>query len=51
MELEDIKKALYNYYGIDEENEDEILCGCFINGEWLSIAEVLKAIEEYYKYM
>lgn len=46
MELEDIKNVLYEYYEIESDSEAEI--GCYINGKWLSIADVLEIIERYF---
>lgn len=46
MELEDIKEALYNYYEIEDDEDYNVDCGCFINGKWLSIEDVLKIIKD-----
>ena len=45
MSIEEIKELLYKHYDIDEEyGEDEV--GCFINGKWFSIKNVLQVIKE-----
>jgi len=41
MSIEEIKEILINYY----EDTDK---GCFINGKWLSIDEIIKVLKRYY---
>ena len=45
MSIEEIKRALYEHYEIDEKYADDEK-GCFINGEWLSIREILEILEK-----
>ena len=45
MTLEEIKEILYRAYEIDEEYGDEER-GCYLNDKWLSIKNILEALEE-----
>lgn len=45
MTLEEIKKALYEAYDIEEGYSDDEL-GAFLNGKWLSIKNILEVLEE-----
>lgn len=44
MSIEEIKKILYKVYQIDEEYGDEEK-GCYLNDKWLSIENIIKALE------
>lgn len=46
MELERIKEVLYNYYEVEDGYDAQ--CGCYVNGNWLSVEDVLDVIEKYY---
>ena len=46
MTIEEIKERLYEVYEIEEEYNDEEK-GCYINGRWLSIENIIKALEGY----
>lgn len=46
LSIDEIKEILYNYFDIDEEYADDEK-GCFINGKWLSIGEIIKVLEKY----
>lgn len=47
MALEDIKKMLFSVYGITSENDNTKKQGCYINGKWLSIENVIKIIRQH----
>lgn len=44
MSIEEIKEILYKVYQIDEEYGDEEK-GCYLNDKWLSIENIIKALE------
>lgn len=48
MDIEEIKEILMNHYGIESENDYDYECGCYINGEWLSISDVIYLLERGY---
>lgn len=39
MTIEEIKQILINYYG-------DIERGCYVNGKWLSVEEIIKLLEK-----
>lgn len=45
MSIEEIKEILYRAYDIDEEYGEEER-GCYVNGKWLSIKDILEILEE-----
>lgn len=47
MDIEEIKEILMNHYEIESENDYDYECGCYINGEWLSISEIIRIIKKY----
>lgn len=46
MSIEEIKEILYRAYDIDDEDDYTKECGCFVNGVWLSIKDVLDILKE-----
>lgn len=42
MSIDEIKDILYRYYDIDEDGDK----GCYVNGNWLSINEIINILEE-----
>lgn len=47
MNIDEIKEVLMNYYDIEDENDYDFECGCYINGKWLSLKDIIKIIEKY----
>lgn len=43
--IEKIKNILYTYFDIEEDFDDNNK-GCYINGKWLSIKNILEILEE-----
>lgn len=46
LTLEEIKEILYREYGIEEDDDYNAISGCYVGGKWLSIYEIIKAIEK-----
>jgi hypothetical protein len=44
--IDEIKEILYQAYNIEDESDGEY--GCFINGKWLSINDIIEAIDRGY---
>lgn len=40
--FEELKDLLYGVYNVDDETADG---GCYCNGNWLSVKEILETIE------
>lgn len=47
MNIEEIKDILYKYYEVDEEYADGER-GCYVNGYWLSINQIIEILERGY---
>jgi hypothetical protein len=44
--FEEIKKALCRYYRLENEKDCRAEQGCYLNGRWLSIKNVIEIIEQ-----
>jgi hypothetical protein len=51
LTIEEIEEILRREYDIDEDDEWSMECGCYINGTWLSIRNILSALEEKGRYL
>ena len=45
MSIEEIKEKICEAYGLDKDDEYDMECGCYVNGKWLSIRNILDALE------
>ena len=45
MSIEEIKEKLFNAYDIDDEDDHSYECGAYLNGEWLSIKNIIEILE------
>ena len=45
LSIDEIKEILYNYYNVEDDYDAE--CGCYVNGNWISVADVLRVLERY----
>ncbi len=43
MNIDEIKNILYKYYQVDDEDAEK---GCYINGKWLSIKNIIDILKE-----
>ena len=44
MTIEEIKEILFNAYEIEDDYDEQ--CGCFVNGKWLSIKDIIDILEK-----
>ena len=45
MNINEIKEILYRYYEVEEQYADGER-GCYVNGYWLSINEIINILEK-----
>lgn len=45
MNIDEIKEVLMAYYDIEDEDDYDFECGCYINGKWLSLKDIIDIIE------
>lgn len=48
LSIDEIKEILIEHYGLEDENDYDYECGCYINGKWLSISEIVDILNKGY---
>lgn len=46
--IEEIKEILLMHYELESEEDYDYECGCYVNGIWLSISEIIDTLERGY---
>lgn len=48
MDRSELLERLAEHYGVDsmDTNSYDWQCGCYVNGVWLSLAEIVKCLED-----
>lgn len=46
LTIEEIKEILFNAYDIENGDDYNAECGCYVGGKWLSVNDILELLEK-----